>query len=95
MGHLDPFAPTKMTLGGLRSEGPENGHLNNGPQNPHLLVLILSGLIDVFFILQGGFFYWVSSEFLPLKCWPVSNRFPKKVRVLDWPPLMIEKSLSA
>ena len=41
-----------MTLGGLRSEGPENGHLNNGPQNPHLLVLILSGLIDVFFILD-------------------------------------------
>ena len=53
MGHLDPFAPTKMTLGGLRSEGPENGHLNNGPQNPHLLVLILSGLIDVFFILDS------------------------------------------
>ena len=52
MGHLDPFTPTKMTLGGLRLEGPENDHLNNGPQNPHLLVLILSGLIDVFFILD-------------------------------------------
>ena len=32
-------------------EGPKNGHLNNGPQNPHLLVLILSGLIDVFFFI--------------------------------------------
>ena len=30
----------------------------------------------------------------PLKCWPVSNRFQKHVRVPDWPPLMIEKSRS-
>ena len=29
------------------------------------------------------------------KCWPVRNRFQKNVRVPDWPPLMIEKSLSA
>ena len=50
MGHLDPFAPTKMTLGGLK--GPKNGHLNTGPQNSYLLVLILSGLIDVLFILD-------------------------------------------
>ena len=28
------------------------------------------------------------------KCWPVSNRLRKNVRVLDWPPPTIEKSLS-
>ena len=34
------------------------------------------------------FFNWASPEFA--KCWPVSNRFQKNVRVLDWPPLGIE-----
>ena len=53
MGHLDPFAPTKMTLGA--SEGPKNGHLNTGPLNAHLPVLRLSGFIDVFFILDYDF----------------------------------------
>ena len=39
------------------------------------------------------FFYRASPEFA--KCWTVSNRFQKNVRVPDWPPLMIGKSLSA
>ena len=30
------------------------------------------------------FFNWASPEFA--KCWPVSNRFQKDVRVPDWPP---------
>ena len=47
----------------------------------------------VFDKVQGDFFKWASLEFA--KCWPVSNQFPKKGRVPDWPPLMIEESLSA
>ena len=42
-------------------------------------------------VLQGVFFKWASPEFA--KCWPVSNRFQKNVRVPDWPPLMIEKKV--
>ena len=34
--------------------------------------------------IQGGFFNWPPLEFA--KCWPVSNRFQKNVRVPDWPP---------
>ena len=42
----------------------------------------------------GCFFNWPPPpEFA--KCWPVSNWFQKNVRVPDWPPLMMEKSLSA
>ena len=43
--------------------------------------------------IQGDFFNWASPEFA--KCWLESNWFQKNVRVPDWPPLMIEKSLSA
>ena len=35
-------------------------------------------------LIQGGFFNWPPLEFA--KCWPVSNRFRKNVRVPDWPP---------
>ena len=38
--------------------------------------------------IQGDFFNWASPEFA--KCWPVSDWFPKNVKVPDWPPLRSE-----
>ena len=46
-----------------------------------------------FTLIQGDFFNWASLEFA--KCWPVSIQYKKNDRVPDWPPLIIEKSLSA
>ena len=62
----------------------------SGPDLQHLL---LKEVFHIFDNIQGGFFNWPPLEFT--KCWPVSNRFKKNGRVPDWPPLMIEKSLSA
>ena len=43
-------------------------------------------------MIQGDFFNWPPPEFA--KCWPVRNQFRKNLRVPDWPPSMIRKSLS-
>ena len=58
------------------------------PADPRLL-----RYVSLAWKLQGDFFNWASLEFA--KCWPVSNQFQKNGRVPDWPPLMIEESLSA
>ena len=55
------------------------------------LEMLLS--VQIYHCLTGCFFNWASPEFG--KCWPVSNQFQKNVRVPDWPPLKIKKSLSA
>jgi hypothetical protein len=53
------------------------------------LVIDYTGSVEgIYAFIQGDFFNWASPEFA--KCWPVSNRFQKNVRVLDWPPLGIE-----
>ena len=56
-------------------------------------VLHCHNLLQIFHSnVQGGFFNWPPLEFA--KCWPVSNRFRKNVRVPDRPPPMIVKNLS-
>ena len=91
--------PSRMREHGVSWENRKNMENNENTENMKKIENINQMTHTLFMIqntqlmIQGDFFNWASLEFA--KCWPVSNQFQKNGRVPDWPPLMIEESLSA